>query len=121
MHVAKDHLQHLGRVVGNGHCVALVQRTSGVGHTSTWRRGPQVRGGSVAAGTVIATFGPTGRYENDTGGRSHAAIFLAEAADGLRVLDQWVGQPARERLIRFRGGQGQPVNDGDSYFVVVTA
>jgi hypothetical protein len=80
-----------------------------------------VRGGNVPRGTIIATFHPTTkRYENDTTAtrRSHAAVFLEEREDGLRVLDQWRGRPVLERTIRFKGGSQPHVDDGDSYYVV---
>lgn len=119
MFIAAAAERHRGRVIGNGHCVALVREAGGVPHTSQWRRGPKARGGSLAAGTVIATFGgDPPRYQNRTDGTSHAAVFAAEEAGGLRVWDQWAGQPVHSRLIRFRGGQGRPVNDGDAFHVV---
>jgi hypothetical protein len=125
-HVADNPHRHLGRVVENGQCVRFVQVVSGIGHTSTWRQGPSVRDNpDIVPGTVIATFNANGRYANDTTGRSHAAIYLAQDEHGVRVIDQWVGrtvpgQGVQERLIRFRGGVGKPVDDGDAYFIVET-
>ncbi|HSR76407.1 MAG TPA: BPSL0067 family protein [Xanthobacteraceae bacterium] len=111
-----------GRVVDNGHCVRFVQIHANMPHTSAWRRGPQVRGSEVARGTVIATFGGTPpRYQNRTDGSSHAAVFSSELPHGLSVWDQWRGQPVHNRVIRFRGGQGRAVNDGDAFFTVETA
>ena len=121
IHIAENPQRHRGRVVDNGHCVRFVQVAAGAPHTANWQRGERVRGGSIAPGTVIATFGSNGRYENDTTGRSHAAIFLAETERGLRVLDQWQGRSVDERLISFRGGDGPAVNDGDAFYVVTTA
>jgi hypothetical protein len=112
----------IGRSYGSGHCVALVQSTeagAGVPHTSHWRRGVKARGGNVPRGTVIATFSDAGRYENRTDGASHVAIFLGETPTGLRVVDQWVGHPAAERVIRW--GQPKKSNDGDSFFVIESA
>jgi hypothetical protein len=80
-----------------------------------------VRDGSVPPGTAIATFSPAGTYENDTTGRSHAAILIAENSDGLLVWDCWQGQPVHQRVLRFRGGSGDPVNDGDAFHVIETA
>jgi hypothetical protein len=117
--IATNPERHRGQVVGNDHCVRFVQAAAtGLPHTSHWRRGRQVRGGDVAPNTVIATFGPDGRYTNRTDGSAHAAILISELADGLRVWDQWVGQPVHQRTIRFRGGQGRASNDGDRFFVV---
>lgn len=118
MFVASAPRDHLGKTIDTGHCVRLVQVAAGAPHTSAWRPGRRVRGGSVPTGTVIATFSPDGRYENDVTGKSHAAIFLEEVPDGLQVIDQWQGHPVAQRLIRFRDGQGAKVNDGDQFFVV---
>lgn len=122
MFVADDPSRYRGRVVGNGHCVPFVQRAAKAPRTALWRRGQLVRGNDIETGTAIATFHPqTGRYENDTTGRSHAAVLLGESARGLLVLDQWVGQPVDQRLIEFRDGRGNKVDDGDQYFVITTA
>lgn len=109
-----------GKVVGSGHCVALLQTELGVPLTATWRRGQQVRGGALERGTCIATFGPDGRYENDTRGASHAAYFLEETPDGILVVDQWVGKAGGvgERLIRFKNGAGPAVDDADRYYCI---
>ena len=80
--------QYLGTVVGDGHCVALVQICSSVGHTSGWRRGDLVRGSYPPAACIIATFNEDGRYANATDGSSHAAILLGEEVNGLLVQDQ---------------------------------
>ena len=62
----------------------------------------------------------TGVYENLTDGSSHAAILIAVLPEGLRVWDQWVSHPVAERTIRWRGGTGKKVNDGDQYYVIET-
>jgi hypothetical protein len=77
-----------------------------------------VRDGNTPQSVAIATFDPNGRYGNHTDGRSHAAILIATQSDGLRAIDQWVGQPVHNRLIRFKDGEGDPVNDGDAYYVI---
>jgi hypothetical protein len=120
-HVSTQHDRHKGAVLGNGHCVALVREAAGLPPTANWRRGELVRGSGAVPGTAIATFSADGRYENDTSGRSHAAILLEETPSGLRVLDQWVGQPVHERVIRFKGHQGMWVDDGDRYHVIEVA
>jgi hypothetical protein len=110
-----------GHVVGNGHCVAFVRQVTRLPATAAWRRGENVRAAaSVAPGTAIATFDADGRYGNHTDGRSHAAILIARHPDGLLVWDQWLGQPVHQRVIRYQGGQGTAVNDGDQYHVVTT-
>lgn len=115
---AVDPLRYMGQVVDNGHCVRFVQEVARMPHTSEWRRGVKVRGNNVPQFTIIATFAADGRYENRTDGHSHAAVLLAEVEDGLGVLDQWQGHPVAERIIRFRGGEGKKVNDGDAFYVV---
>jgi hypothetical protein len=122
MFIASSPHAHLGRVVDTGECVRYVQVAAQASHTSRWVRGEKVRGAHhLPVGTTIATFDAQGRYANDTTGRSHAAIYIGQNDQGLRVLDQWAGQPVHERLIRFRDGKAQPVNDGDAYFTVEDA
>lgn len=118
MFIATEPEKYAGRVVGNGHCVAFVQRVSKAGLTHNWRPGARVRGSSVPRGTVIATFAG-GRYASRKGGSAHAAVLISQESGGIRVWDQWVGKPVGERLIRFLSGQGSAVNDGDSFYVVV--
>jgi hypothetical protein len=122
MFTAVEPHRHLNLVVANGHCVRFCQVVSDVPHTSHWEPGVKVRGGSVPRDTIIATFHPDkGIYENDTSGRSHAAVLLEERDDGLRVLDQWQGHPVSERTIRFKGGSQPHADDGDTYYVVEQA
>jgi hypothetical protein len=111
-----------GRVVGDGHCVAFVQAAAGAPRTAEWRRGVHVRSNTGnLSHQAIATFDADGRYGNHRDGRSHAAILIARREDGLLVWDQWVGQPVHQRLIRYRAGQGNPVNDGDAFHVITAA
>jgi hypothetical protein len=117
MYRAADPERYRGQKVGSGHCVAFVQSAAAAPHTSNWRPGKLVRGGNVERGTAIATF-QGGVYTNRTNGDSHAAILLAEETGGLRVLDQWLGRPVHERVIRFKHGQGTPNNDGDQFYVI---
>jgi hypothetical protein len=117
-HLALDYDHLLGSVIGNGHCVALVRECAPLPPTRAWRRGDPVRNSNCAAGTVIATFDADGTYGNHVDGRSHAAILLRENTDGLLVIDQWLGQPVHQRVIRYRNGSGDAVNDGDRYHVV---
>jgi hypothetical protein len=117
--IAENPSNWAGARVGTGHCVVYVQRACGAPHTSQWRAGAKVRGHpSIAPGTAIATFNPNGRYGNHTDGRSHAAVFIDQDAGGIMVWDQWTGQPVHQRVIRFRGGQGKRVNDGDQFCIV---
>lgn len=111
--------KYRGQAVGSGQCVAYVQYAAGCPHTSHWRRGRKVRASDdIEPGTAIACFDPNGRYGNHTDGRSHAAIFVEETGAGLVVFDQWRGQSVHQRTIRFRGGKGKRVNDGDAFCVI---
>ena len=86
------------QVVGDGHCVRLVQEAAAAPHTSAWRRGARVRDvPDLARGAVIATFDRDGSYGSRTDGSCHAAIFLRHEPEGLRVRDQWRGHPCSER------------------------
>jgi hypothetical protein len=113
---------HIGQSIGDGHCVALVRYAADMDHTSAWRRGTKVLGGNVPRNTVIATFGVDGRYENRADGASHAAIFLEETPrHSIRVIDQWVGKVASERVIRDKHGEGPAADDASRYFIVEVA
>ena len=107
-----------GRVVGSGQCVAYVCQACEAPTTPHWTRGVLVKGSKPPVGTAIATFDPDGTYGNHTDGRSHAAIFHDEVAEGLLVWDQWLGHPVQPRLIHFRDGMGSAVNDGDRFYIV---
>lgn len=111
--IAKNPERYLGRVVPNGHCVAFVKEVAGLPPTTHWRAGGPAL--DAEPGTAIATFDNDGRYGNHGDGRSHAAILLEATGYGLRVMDQWIGRPVGERLIRFRDGDALPVDDGDAY------
>ena len=90
--------------IGSGQCVDLVKSAAGIGHTSSWSAGQSVVGNpNLKPGTAIATFDQSGAYGNHTDGSSHAAIYLGPSTKfpgGIRVYDQWSGQPAHERDIR---------------------
>jgi len=58
-----------------------------------------------------------GHYPNHAHG-NHAAIYLSHDSQGIRVWDQWLGQPVHERVIHYHGGSGSPSNDGDKFYVV---
>ena len=119
--VATQPERHVGKSVGSGQCVGYVREVTGLPPTSQWRRGVLARGADLAPGTAISTFGRNGRYPNSMRGDSHCAILLEETADGLRVLDQWIAgepRPVSERVIRFHGGQGKPINDADCYYAI---
>jgi hypothetical protein len=119
--VAKAPASYVGKAVGSGQCVAYVQEACGAPHTGEWRRGLLVkgRGKEIPSGTAIATFDPNGTYGNHEDGRSHAAVFDQELPDGLRVWDQWKGQPVHSRTIQFElGNNPKDVNNGDRFYVI---
>lgn len=130
-YIAKTARAYIGQLIGNGQCVAYTKKAATMPPTVAWRRGDAVKGNAdIAPGTAIATFDSSGRYGNHTDGRSHAAIYLGQDANGIRVLDQWVShrltrtgekitvpQPVHERIIRFHKAP-RAENDGDNYYVV---
>jgi hypothetical protein len=122
-YLAENAQAYIGRVVDNGHCVKFVQAAAAAPRTTEWRPGPWVRGNkSIPPGTVIATFEANGTYTPRTG--NHAAIYISQDETGIRVLDQWRGQPVHERVIRFKGGwgagSGSKSNDGKLFRVVLS-
>jgi hypothetical protein len=111
----------MGKMVGNGQCIAFVHAVTTIPPTPFWRKGPKVKGATLPSGTIIATFDVNGRYGNHTDGSSHGAVYIRQTAQGIIVLDQWTGhtkQPVHERLIRFKNGTGLKVDDGDQFYVV---
>lgn len=113
--------QFLGKAIGTGQCVSLCESAiPAMPHTAGWKSGRKVQGDlTVPCGTVIATFGPAGTYQNLTDGSSHAAIYVGQSVEGLWVFDQWVGQVCHMRVIRFKApGDGLNVNNGVMFSVV---
>lgn len=130
-YIAATPRAYIGQSVGSGQCVALTQKAANMPRTAAWRRDVVVKGNtSISPGTIIATFDTDGRYGNHTDGRSHAAIYLGQDANGIQVLDQWMGHstdmrgekiitphPVSQRTIRFTP-QPRPENVGGNYYVV---
>jgi hypothetical protein len=105
-------------------CVALVQAVlPDINVTKTWKPAAPIKAAGdppLQPGTAIATF-KDGIYENKSG--YHAAIFLgygqdAAGRDGIRVLDQWKGQPAHERFIRFNDKAPRMSNNAGAFSVI---
>jgi hypothetical protein len=122
-YVAENAQAFVGRVIDNGQCVKFVQTVTAAPRTAEWRPGAWVRGNrSIRPGTAIATFEADGTYTPATG--NHAAIYVSQDETGIRVYDQWRGQPVHERVIRFEGGRGagsgNKSNDGKAFRVVLT-
>jgi hypothetical protein len=124
--------------LGDGNCVALVQKLTNVGYTGFWSPGLRVMDCvHLAVGCVIATF-EQGRYANRATG-NHACLFLefgpVSQTTGkpvsIIVMDQWNPSPTRpprpfiqSRAIWPRGKsfwQGNPFPDSenaDTFYVV---
>ncbi|KAH9408445.1 hypothetical protein TYRP_012120 [Tyrophagus putrescentiae] len=67
--------------------------------------------------TAIATFlGPYGTYDTPNLSQ-HSAIFIRCEPQGIRVFDQWRGQPISMRLIPWRGWNQ---NAGKNYYTIAT-
>lgn len=106
-------------------CVGLVKEAvPEIGSTKTWREGEKILGPSdppLKPGTAIATFDKDGKYINKSG-ESHAAIFLGYGTEdgrkGIHVLDQFGGNEAKPRFIRFDNPGGLPVNQAERYAVI---
>lgn len=115
--------EFLGRSVGSGQCVALVRAAlPSLGPSSTWTEGAAVQGNtSLAPGTPIATFGAASTYANATDGSSHAALYLGQDAQGLKVLDQWQGRAAAVRTIPWNHPGASAANTGSAFHVVQAA
>jgi len=115
--------KYLGKVIGDGQCVEVVKLICGCPQTALWKRGALVKGIPILPGTAIATFAPPseahpkGMYENDTHGRSHAAVYLGQDADGIRVIDQWLTQPCHERKIHFDDSRTN-VNNANKFYII---
>ena len=112
----------LGRAVGTGQCVALVQAANpAIGHTSGWSGGAAVQGNtSLKPGTAIATFNADDRYANALDGSSHAAIYLGQDQHGMLVMDQWAGSSTSIRTIPWSNPGAAPANTGSAFRVVRT-
>ncbi|ELY6337408.1 BPSL0067 family protein, partial [Cronobacter sakazakii] len=72
------------------------------------------------------TFDGNNHYGNHTDGRSHAAIYLGQDANGIQVLDQWIKhdgagmsipRPVSQLTIYFRHAP-RAENNRDNYYVV---
>lgn len=123
----------------DGECVALVQATTTIGHTSRWRPGPRVADlRYLNPGTVIANFvfdkRGNGSFPNRHG--YHAALFVdfggrgvsSGQAGSIWVMDQWRSRAPhtiRRREILARGkskATGNAYSDADNadqFFVVL--
>jgi hypothetical protein len=98
-----------------GQCVSYVKVVCPVlPATAAWKKGEAAKGNkTILAGTVIATFNANDKYEG------HAAIYVSQDENGLRVYDQYIYGVAKgigPRVLRF-GAHGD-ANNGDKFFIV---
>jgi hypothetical protein len=115
-----------GGFLGASHqCAALVQSqchrpgNALIGLTNTWRKGLHVRENcaQIPKFTAIATFlGPNGSYD-EPHLHQHTAIFVRCEAAGIRVWDQWVGQPIGSRVIHWNAGSS-PQYTGVNFWTI---
>lgn len=122
-YVADNPRQWVGQAsVGTGECVPLVRAATGAPRAAEWQRGAQVQGNTaIRPGTAIATFDSNGHYDG------HAAIYLGQDENGIRVIDQWnirqagriTGQnPPSERILHLGEPNRARVDRGEMYYVV---
>lgn len=112
-------------MVGSKQCVALVQIYAGLPSTTLWRQGEAVVGNpTLKKGTAIATF-VNGRYANRSHG-NHAALFLAQGANGIYIMDQWKTKSTGKISSRFIPSRGvdkdgrfkRPSDNADAFCVI---
>lgn len=112
--------------IGDGQCVALVRACAGAPAAISWRKGASVMGDrTLPLGTAIATFDQKGRWPNKAKG-NHAAIYLSQTADGMRIMDQWnrADKPTiTSRLIKRLGKNPdgsfiRPSDNADAFSVI---
>lgn len=106
MWVIKDFDKLKDKPCGSGKCPGIVQTHGGLPLVKFWFEGPKVRGLSVIPyGTAVATF-VDGTYPNwETG--NHVAIYIDQhPAKGVLVFDQWTGEPAGYRWMKFKDEAG---------------
>ncbi len=122
-YIADDPQRWIGQnAVGTGECVDLVRTATGAPRSTEWQRGAQVQGNAnIRPGTAIATFDSNGRYDG------HAAIYLGQDAQGIRVIDQWNRRQGGRIVGQVRPGErtlplGDPrhahIDRGEYYYVV---
>lgn len=106
---------------GEAQCVDLIFRTLGAPRPSDWKPGrPVTRGADIPVGTAIATF-VEGKYPNDDSGQ-HAAIYLGQNAEGIKVIEQYKNITPRNvavRTIRWDNTTGLLSNRGGAYSTIL--
>jgi hypothetical protein len=111
--------------VGGGACARLVQVYAKAPEAASWKEGEVVKGSkTIVKGTAIATF-VNGVYPNKSTG-NHAALYISQDANGIKVMDQWKGDSkpkVSSRVLRFKGKKTDgtyvdPSNNGDAFSVI---
>lgn len=105
-------------------CLALVQQAplfmgTAVPLMKDMRRGAKVKDlatSQIKKGTAIATFDEDGKYPSTD---RHGAIYISHDANGITVIDQWIGKPyASQRTLKYLGSEKRRVDDGDYYWII---
>jgi hypothetical protein len=109
-----------GKVIGSGQCPGIVQTFGHLPLTKYWFEGPKVKGVDVIPyGTAIATF-IDGKYKSLQHG-NHVAIYIdQDPVKGVLVFDQWTGQPAHYRYLKWGDGFTDRSNDGAAMSIILT-
>ena len=107
--------------VGSGQCAALPEYYTRIGKSAGWREGDKVKGNkTIKKGTAIATF-VNGRYPNEEHG-NHAALYVSQDTNAIKVVDQWTGKLPGERDLPFLGSKDgtyvDPSNNGDAFSII---
>lgn len=122
---------------GDGECIALVQKLTHIGHSSTWRPGDRVVDlYFLEVGTIIANFefDKTGRGRFPCRHGYHVGLFAGfgprfmsnNQASNFDIVDQWVGRRPdviKKRTLHNYGEKsawGLPEN-AFHYYVVLTS
>src|SRR5262245_51775454 len=92
---------------GKTQCAIFVQNVTGAPETSLWSPGKKVKDaktGEIPVGTAIATFDADGKYPTTDPPGRHAALYISHDANGIQVIDQYVGKDTPgPRTIRYKG------------------
>lgn len=119
----QNHKQSDSEVVGQGECVDLTKKFSGMLKedkdmgTYRWRPGPKVVDDKdIKPGTAIANFNSKGRFPNKH--TYNSGIYLNSGSHGsIWILDQWPGHPPRVREV-FLDNRKEPADNAAAYSVI---
>jgi hypothetical protein len=127
-YICNDYNQYMTtghRPVGNGQCAVFVESVTTAPRVHYWKRGIKVlgNGGSIHAGTVIATFNSEGKYPNMPHG-NHTGLFLSENGHSITMIDQWHGKqhshsPSPSTYSHYGSGNDHDMSNDPNYYYVV--